>query len=103
MFANPSELSAHARSAVAPPAGLSPELQALWQIKAGHWEAAHNIAQEIETPLGSWLHALLHLIEGDQGNANYWYQRAGQQRRQPAEIDAEWERIAAFCLKQAAV
>ena len=98
-----SELASPARRDAAPPVGSSPELQSLWHIKAGQWEAAHNLAQDIHTPLGSWIHALLHLIEGDIGNANYWYQRAGQPRRKPAEIDAEWERIAAHCLNPAAL
>lgn len=101
MISTPSELASSALLEAAPPAGLGNELRALWHIKANHWEAAHNIAQEIETPLGSWIHAVLHLIEGDLGNANYWYQRADQPRRKPSEIDREWERIAAFCLKSA--
>jgi hypothetical protein len=25
-----------------------------------------------------WIHAVLHKIEGDAGNARYWYRRAGQ-------------------------
>ena len=78
-----------------PPAALTPEQRALWLAKKGRWEEAHNIAQEIETPDGSWIHALLHLIEGDAGNAAYWYARARRQVRGVTEIDAEWDRIAA--------
>ena len=48
-------------------------------IKEDKWDAAHNIAQEIHTPLGSLLHGFLHEIEGDQWNAEYWYRRAGIQ------------------------
>jgi hypothetical protein len=29
------------------PSKLSPEAQALWQIKNGDWDSAHNIAQDI--------------------------------------------------------
>src|SRR5688572_24799040 len=72
------ELRHSAATDSAPPAGLSPELQALWLAKKERWEDAHNIAQEIHTPDGSWIHALLHLIEGDTGNAAYWYARAGR-------------------------
>ena len=79
----------------APPGGLSPELKALWLAKKDRWEEAHNIAQDIHTPDGSWIHALLHLIEGDTGNAGYWYARAGRATRSISEIDAEWDRIAA--------
>ena len=46
---------------------------------AGDWEAAHAIAQQDETdPASCWVHAVLHKIEGDAGNARYWYARAGQ-------------------------
>ncbi len=62
----------------APDDSLPEEAKALWHAKKGNWEDAHNIAQEIHTPMGSWIHALLHLIEGDQGNANYWFHKAGQ-------------------------
>jgi hypothetical protein len=46
---------------------------------AGNWDAAHKIAQEDEEDATScWIHAVLHKIEGDAGNARYWYRRAGQ-------------------------
>ncbi len=37
----------------APPPGLTPELRALWFTKAGRWEEAHNIAQDIHTAVES--------------------------------------------------
>lgn len=77
---------------------LSPEAQTLWQIKNGDWDSAHNIAQEIHTKLGSWLHALLHVIEGDQWNADYWFAKAGKPSRGPKEVNALWEEIAAVVL-----
>lgn len=44
------------------------------------WELAHDLAQEYEgTPEFDWLHALCHRIEGDTGNARYWYRRAGRE------------------------
>lgn len=78
---------------VEPPQGSSEELRSLWFAKKGDWEAAHNIAQDIDTQMGSWIHALLHLIEGDIGNAGYWYSRAGKPARTPDEIDAAWEEL----------
>jgi uncharacterized Zn finger protein len=77
-----------------PPPELSPELLSLWLAKKGRWEEAHNIAQDIHSRDGSWIHALLHLIEGDTGNAGYWFARAGREARSLKEIDAEWDRIA---------
>ena len=77
----------------APPDGLSDELRSLWYAKKGEWDAAHDIAQEIDTQMGSWIHALLHLIEGDLGNAGYWYARAGKPARPPEEIDESWEEL----------
>ncbi len=60
------------------PDGLSPALQALWEAEQGHWEAAHNLAQDIHSAEGSWIHANLHREEGDLGNARYWYHRANK-------------------------
>jgi hypothetical protein len=59
-----------------PPAGWSDLLKALWYDANEDWSRSHAIAQEIHSREGSWLHAYLHRKEGDQWNANYWYQRA---------------------------
>ena len=77
-----------------PPDGLSPELESLWHTKADNWEAAHNIAQEIHTPMGSWIHAHLHVIEGDLGNAAYWYRKADRPTPTPPDgLDDEWREL----------
>lgn len=94
----PAQLQLSATTDRQPPPGLSPEAQTLWLIKAGRWEEAHNIAQEIPSRTGSWLHALLHLIEGDTGNAGYWFARANRPAVPPSEIDAEWTRLAGAIL-----
>lgn len=95
----PAQLKASAGKDPGPPASLSPEAKALWFTKQGDWEAAHDIAQDIETPLGSWIHALLHLIEGDLGNARYWFAEAGRPVAKPSHIDALWDEIAVEVLK----
>ncbi len=42
------------------------------------WEVAHNIAQAHEGQAAfDRIHALVHRIEGDSFNADYWYRRAG--------------------------
>lgn len=45
-------------------------------LAAGDWQAAHAIAQRDSSPLGCWAHGIVHLLEGDRGNASYWYRRA---------------------------
>lgn len=50
--------------------------RALRHLEQGDWQAAHAIAQEHASPLGSWAHGVVHLMEGDLGNARYWYRRA---------------------------
>ena len=75
------------------PESLSPELKALWLTKAEQWEAAHDIAQDIPRKMGSWIHGLLHAIEGDLGNSSYWFQLAGEPSITMDAIDHEWERI----------
>jgi hypothetical protein len=32
-------------------------IKSLWWAKKGNWEKAHNIAQDIATNDGSWIHA----------------------------------------------
>lgn len=88
------ELAESVQRDTAPGGSLSDEAKALWHVKKGNWKAAHNIAQEIHTPMGSWIHALLHLIDGDQGNANYWFRLAGRPARKPADIENLWNEIA---------
>lgn len=61
-----------------PPAGLPPLLEALWYDARGDWKHAHDIAQDIHTENGAWIHAYLHRKEGDLGNAAYWYRRANR-------------------------
>jgi hypothetical protein len=51
--------------------------QAVTCALAQDWAAAHDIAQRHEgDATADWLHAVLHKIEGDDGNARYWYRRA---------------------------
>ncbi len=95
----PAQLKASAATDAQPPRGLSREAESLWFIKKGEWEKAQDIAQDNHTPTGSWLHALLHLIEGDLGNARYWFAEAGRPAKKPSQIDELWEEIAEAVLK----
>lgn len=61
-----------------PPALWPEALKAIWWDARGNWEASHEIAQDLPTPVGSWIHGYLHRKEGDEWNAGYWYRRAGR-------------------------
>ncbi|MEM8915451.1 MAG: hypothetical protein AAGC83_06415 [Pseudomonadota bacterium] len=78
----------------APPSSLSPALTALWYAAKGDWEKAHTVAQSDQSTDGSWVHAYLHRVEGDLGNANYWYGRAGKSAPETS-LDEEWAAISA--------
>ncbi len=53
-------------------------LEALKLSAAGDWDGAHRIVQDNSSPEAAWVHAHLHRVEGDLGNAGYWYRRAGK-------------------------
>jgi hypothetical protein len=85
-------------STAGPPARLAPAVAALWWIKKGDWEKAHRLVMDEASREAAWVHAYLHRVEGDIGNAHYWYRQA---RRDPAsgDLDAEWEAILAALLE----
>ena len=75
------------------PDELSIYLRALWYDARGDWDKAHTIIQDIKDSNAAWIHAYLHRKEGDIGNADYWYSRAGKKR--PAlTLEREWEELA---------
>ena len=76
-----------------PAAGLKPPLAALWWSAKGDWDVAHKIVQDEDTADAAWVHAYLHRVEGDLGNAGYWYRQAGKSVAKDT-LQAEWERIA---------
>ena len=78
---------------------IPPLLQALLLEAAGDWESAHSIAQGDPGRDGSWVHAYLHRIEGDTGNAAYWYRAAGKDFPL-LSLPEEWEYIAMALLKK---
>lgn len=74
------------------PHQLSPHLESLWYDATGDWNKAHAIIQDIEDKNAAWIHAYLHRKEGDIGNADYWYHRAGRSRPNES-LKLEWEHI----------
>jgi hypothetical protein len=73
---------------------------ALWWAAKGNWDQAHRIVQDEATAGAAWVHAYLHRVEGDLGNAGYWYRRA---LKPPAtgSLESEWEHIASELLGSA--
>ncbi len=62
---------------------------------ADEWHGAHELAQQYQDPLACWLHAVLHKIEGDKWNSEYWYAKtADQHYEQYADAAEELRAIA---------
>lgn len=74
------------------PPEVSPLLQAMWYDGNGNWNKAHDIAQEINSREGSWIHAYLHRKEGDLSNAQYWYYKA-KRIMHAHTLQQEWEEL----------
>ncbi len=68
---------------------------AVRHLQQGDWEEAHPIAQDDESALGCWAHAIVHLQEGDTSNARYWYGRAHRPFPEPVDITQEVAALAA--------
>lgn len=56
----------------------SPLARAADLLAAGEWQAAHLIVQDDPSALAAWMHGIVHLLEGDESNARYWYGRAAR-------------------------
>lgn len=61
---------------------------------AGDWQQAHRIVQDHEgDPLADWIHAVVHRMEGDLGNARYWYGSCGRALREEVSTQDELQEI----------
>ena len=74
------------------PPGEGPALSGLWWARKGHWDRAHEIVQDDAGRDAAWVHAYLHRVEGDLGNAAYWYRQARRPVASEA-LDSEWDAI----------
>jgi len=74
------------------PPGISPSLHALWLVEKSRWQEAHDLVEKMQGQDGAQLHAYLHRLEGDEGNASYWYHRAGQPVFKGGLMD-EWKML----------
>jgi len=71
---------------------MSKLARAVELLETGAWQQAHEIVQEDKSALAAWLHGIVHTLEGDLDNAQYWYRKADRVFRGP---DAVKEEIAA--------
>ena len=83
-----------------PPRGLAAPLRALWHEARGDWKRAHEIVQAESGKAADRVHAYLHRKEGDLSNADYWYQRCGDERPR-GSLEKEWESLARQFLEDA--
>lgn len=72
--------------------------QVLAHLRAGRWNEAHNLVQSDASPLGAWLHGILHIQEGDLEDAEYWYDKANRHFRSRGSLEEELERFEAALL-----
>jgi hypothetical protein len=84
-------------SDAAPAPDLDKPLAALWWAAKAQWDEAHKIVQDEKTANAAWVHAYLHRVEGDPGNAGYWYRQAGKPVA-TGSLETEWEEITSVLL-----
>jgi hypothetical protein len=84
-------------SGPAPAPQLNAPLAALWWAAKGKWDEAHKIVQDENDADSAWVHAYLHRVEGDLGNAGYWYRRAGKPVA-TGSLETEWEQMVSALL-----
>ncbi len=73
--------------------------KALELARDGQWEASHEIVQAHDDAFSSLIHAYLHRVEGDAGNAAYWYRRAGE----PVSTQSTEQELESLLEREAAI
>lgn len=74
-------------------------LDALNEDLEGNWDDSHELIQDLPTKEAAWIHAYLHRKEGDQWNAQYWYNRAGKPLFE-GTLEEEWKMLHEYFNKQ---
>ena len=68
---------------------MSKLARAIELLETGAWQQAHEIVQEDKSALAAWLHGIVHTLEGDLDNAQYWYRKADRVFRGPDAVGEE--------------
>lgn len=55
-----------------------PDLAAGLWLYVDELDRSHDISQQIQTPTGSFWHAIMHRREGEFANSRHWYRRTGK-------------------------
>ncbi|WP_018151772.1 hypothetical protein [Leeia oryzae] len=79
---------------------MTPLLQILALMRQGNWNEAHNLVQLDDSALAAWLHALLHIQEGDLEDAEYWYEKSGRHFHTRGSLDDEMDALEDMLRKQ---
>lgn len=69
--------------------------KALDLANEGQWNKAHEWVQQYSDEYSCLIHGYLHRIEGDLGNARYWYNRANAPMPENT-LDEEFKRLYAL-------
>ena len=75
---------------------------AIRHLQRGDWEKAHAIVQNDNSDMGCWAHGIVHMLEGDMGNARYWYRRAGRSFPREPDVSVEIDALVTTFQQQAA-
>lgn len=74
---------------------MSELLKGIELLRVGQVEAAHEIAQHDGSQYGAWLHGIVHIVDGRESNARYWYDRISRPFPGMHAADAEIQRLSA--------
>jgi hypothetical protein len=67
-------------------------VKALDLANEGKWDEAHELVQPYSDKISCLIHGYLHRVEGDLGNARYWYNRANAKMLDNT-LEEEWKRL----------
>jgi hypothetical protein len=75
---------------------MHPLLAILLLMRQGKWDEAHDLVQRDDSGAAAWLHALLHVQEGDLEDAEYWYEKSGRNFRSRGTLSEELDELEAY-------